>query len=141
MTADVLEVTHPRQDDPSPRVRLSGDDRGDWVLSGQGNSVRRFTDFGTGLDTVRCGQGTQNATIEVWQDGEYICCLPPEEHSYRGAAASYGLVAPRGRVMTATERYANRAAEVLLVTAGPLFWTALVILVLAASLGWRLALL
>lgn len=40
----------------------------------------------------------------------------------------------------AAERHANRAARVLLAAAGPLFWMVLV-LAIAASLGWRLLLL
>ena len=41
----------------------------------------------------------------------------------------------------AVERQANRAAQILMPLAGAIFWLALVIAVLAASLGWRLALL
>jgi hypothetical protein len=140
MTAGVLKMTRPQPDDPDPRVRLSSDDSGGWVLSGPGNPPRHFTDLGTALDTARRSPGTQDATIEVWQDSEYICCLPAEEHPYCGPGAPFGRAVPQGRVMTAAERYANRAAEVLMMTAGPLFWAALVVLVLAGSLGWRLAL-
>ena len=133
-------MTRPQQADPALRPRLSSDGSGGWVLSGLGNPTRRFTDLGTALDTARQGLSTYDATIEVWQGSEYICCLPPEEHPHRASAAPFGGAVPQGRVMTRGERYANRIAEVLLVAAGPLFWAALVFLVLAASLGWRLAL-
>jgi len=48
---------------------------------------------------------------------------------------------PQGRLLTTVERQANRAAQILLTTAGPLFWLALVVVAISASLGWRLFLL
>jgi hypothetical protein len=44
-------------------------------------------------------------------------------------------------LFASAERYANRVAEVIFATAGPLFWLALMFVAVAASLGWRLFLL
>lgn len=38
----------------------------------------------------------------------------------------------------AAERHANRIAQLLMATAGPLFWLALLVVMIAASLGWQL---
>jgi hypothetical protein len=35
------------------------------------------------------------------------------------------------------ERFINRAAEIAFAAAGPLFWLAMVLAAVAASLGWR----
>jgi hypothetical protein len=141
MTAEALELTPPRRAATELYVRLSGDENGGWVLSGSGNPARRFADFGIALDTARREPDAHDATIEIWQDGEYICCLPPGAHPNCGVAAPFDRAEPQDRVTTAAERCAHRAASVLLATAGPLFWAAVVLLVLAASLGWRVALL
>ena len=41
----------------------------------------------------------------------------------------------------AVERWANRAAPILMAVAGTLFWLSLMVLALVASLGWKFALL
>lgn len=141
MMAETLdEMIRPQRDGVEPRIRLTGDGKRGWILSQPGNPTRRFGDFATALDTARRGPGTHDAAIEVWQHGEYICCLL-SGRSYCSPAPPLGRVMPQGRVMARVERYANRVAEVLLITSGPLFWTILVLFVLAASLGWRLTLL
>jgi hypothetical protein len=120
------------------RVILSCDDSGHWMLHGNGAVAREFSNFDEALDSARRSLRPTTGTVEVWQSGEYICCLPLDR--WRPSNSSYG--AGRGRpARTATERYANRVAEIIFATAGPLFWLALVFVAVAASLGWRLLLL
>jgi hypothetical protein len=141
MTVAPLETRRARYEAATPRVRLSGDACGHWTLAGSDSRAREFTDFETALDSARHVPGSETATIEIWQGGEYICCLQPEDRPYRGAAIHTARIASETRAFTATERYANRAAQVLMAIAGPLFWIALLVITLAASLGWRLTLL
>ncbi len=141
MTAASLETRRARYKAAAPRVRLSGDAGGHWTLAGSDSLARQFTDFETALDSARHVPGSETATIEVWQGGEYICCLQAEERPHRGASVHTAPIASERRGVTAAERYANRAAQVLMAAAGPLFWVALLVITLAASLGWRLALL
>jgi hypothetical protein len=120
------------------RVILSCDDSGHWMLHGYGSVAREFSSFDEAIDSARRFPRPTTGTVEVWQCGEYICCLPLDRwrpgNSSRGAGR-------QGPAPTATERHANRVAEMIFATAGPLFWLALVFVALAASLGWRLLLL
>jgi len=125
----------------APRVLLNCDDSGSWTLSGQDSPARHFPDFGAALSSARHVPGAEATTIEVRRGGEYICCLPPKEWPHREASILAAPIASRGRGFTTADRYANRAAQVLMATAGPIFWVVLVFLAVAASLGWRLLLL
>jgi hypothetical protein len=120
------------------RVLLRCDDNG-CTLSAA-NAERRFPDLQTALDCAHHSRDTETATIEVWQAGQYICCVTPK--SWRKSEVEFpSFTAPRlvpDSMLVAAERHANRAARILLATAGPLFWLALVVVVVAASLGWRL---
>jgi hypothetical protein len=125
----------PRPKSVADRVFLRCDDKG-CTLSGSA-SERRFPDLQTAIDCARHARDTQEATIEIWQGGEYICCVTPK--SWRHSEP--GIAAPRlvpDSMLIAAERHANRAARILMATAGPLFWLALMVVALAASLGWRL---
>jgi hypothetical protein len=42
------------------------------------------------------------------------------------------------QIFPIVERYANRFGQILMATAGPFFWMALMFIAVAASLGWRL---
>ena len=142
MTADILERSSARSTDLE-RILLSCDESGAWTLSGTDSPVRQFDDFAAALDSARDACGSKPGTIEVWQGSEYICCLSPQERPPRAVSIRSVSVdaTARRRALTVAERYANRAAHLLLATAGPLFWFALMFVALAASLGWRLALL
>jgi hypothetical protein len=140
MTAARLETSRTRSEAAASRILLSCNPGGSWTLSGSGRPARQFTDFDAALDSARHVPNSETATIEVWQGGEYICCLQAEERPHRGASVHTAPIASERRGVTA-ERYANRAAQVLMAAAGPLFWVALLVITLAASLGWRLALL
>jgi hypothetical protein len=140
MTMAAAEKTPGPSEAPARPVLLVGDDRGSWTLSGQDNRARRFADFEAALDSARHVPNSQTSTIEVWQSGEYICCLPPEEWPHPEASVHAAPASEESAFPTA-ERYANRAAQLLMATAGPLFWLALMVVTLAASLGWRLILL
>ena len=123
------------------RVVLSCDETG-CTLSG-GSAERRFTDVRKALDCARQSRETEAATIEVWRDGQYICCVAPRSQHY-GDGDSLGIHPPSivpNSWLDAAERYANRAARALMATAGPLFWMALIFFVVAASLGAHLLLL
>jgi hypothetical protein len=137
--ASVADGRRGRATAAARRVLLSRDDSGGWTLSGLNRPACRFADFDAALERARDVQDAQAATIEVWQDGEYICCLQPE-----GRLGASSLAAPsvaRRRPATVAERRANRAAQFLMATAGPLFWLALMLVAVAASLGWRMLLL
>jgi hypothetical protein len=123
---------------PVDRIILNCSDDGHWTLTGQGLAAREFSSFDEALDDARRSSGSKTGTVEVWQFGEYICCLPLNKWRPNDPSHGSGL---RGPARTATERYANRVAEIIFATAGPLFWLALVFVALAASLGWRLLLL
>jgi len=135
----------PVKDRPPPpsaanRVFLSCDETG-CTLSGV-SAERRFPDVQKALDCARRSRETEAATTEIWQGGQYICCVAPRSPR-PGAAGFPSIGGPSivpGPWLMAAERHANWAARVLLAAAGPLFWMALV-LAIAASLGWRLLLL
>jgi hypothetical protein len=121
------------------RVLLRCDDKG-CTLSAS-DSERRFPDLQTALDCARRSRDTEAATIEVWQGGQYICCMAPRSWQRKAADSSARPRLISDSVLIAAERHTNRAARVLMATAGPLFWLALLVVVTAASLGWRLLLL
>jgi hypothetical protein len=141
MTLAPIETTGRRSGVARSRVLLNCDKSGCWTVTKQNGHRRQFPNFDTALDSVRNAANRNAPAIEVWQDGEYICCLQPKEQPYRSTAATLGRPLPQAHVLLTAERYANRVAEILLMTAGPLFWAVLVLLVLAGSLGWRLAVL
>jgi hypothetical protein len=133
----------PIKNRPSPpqsaanRVFLCCDETG-CPLSGV-DAERRFSDAQKALDSARRFSETEPATIEIWQHGQYICCVPPR--SRRPGEADFpsigGPSIVPGPWLMAAERFANRAARALMATAGPLFWMALIFLAVAASLGWQ----
>jgi hypothetical protein len=123
-----------------PRVVLTCDDSGDWTLSEQGAAARRFPDFEAALHCVRRAPRTQSATIEVWERGEYVCCLPPGAWPHCRVAEEAVPVANEPALAVA-ERWANRIGRFLLSTAGPAFWIVVLAAAVVASLGWRVVLL
>jgi hypothetical protein len=141
MTAVAMESKEARSERVATRVRLSRDDTG-WTLSGP-KIDRQFPDLETALDCARRSPDMKAATIEIWQGGQYICCVPLDASRHRRASIP-GADRYRARlhpVLAIAERYANRAAQVVFAAAGPLFWLVLILAALAASLGWRLLLL
>lgn len=114
---------------------LSHDEAG-WTLLQPDGRARQFATFEAGIDGAREAAPVPKTSIDVWQDGQYICCLPPEQWPQ----STHPAAAPKP-LFPATERHANRAAALLMPVAGVFFWLALVILTLAASLGWRITLL
>jgi hypothetical protein len=125
-----------------PRVVLSADEDGEgWILSEQGAPARRFPDFEAALHCARRAPRTKSATIEVWDRGEYVCCLPPDAWPRCRAADETAPAIAERPALAAAERYANRAGQFLLSIAGPAFWIVVISAAVVASLGWRLALL
>jgi hypothetical protein len=133
MTVHVLERPRTRQQTGSPHFTLSHDDDG-WTLVQPDGRARQFKSFEAGVDGAREFLAPETVSIDVWQDGEYICCLPPEQWSH----AAHATTAASLPLFPKAERYANRFAQVMMGVAGPVFWVAMVAAVLAASLGWRL---
>jgi hypothetical protein len=122
------------------RVRLYCDDNG-CTLSGAG-SEQRFPDVQTALDCAGQARDTLESTIEIWQGGQYICCVAPRSWE-RSNADFPRLYAPRlgsDAGIAGLERCANRIAQILMATAGPMFWLALLLGVTASILGWQLLL-
>lgn len=124
------------------RIRLSCDE-GNWVLADL-DPARRFNDIETALDCARGKPDTAAATVEIWQSGQYICCLPPQvwlpRRTPQGKASDAREPAPP-RVASRAERGAQRAATTIFGIAGPFFWGALLVALIAATLGGHLALL
>lgn len=123
---------------PVARVLLRCDEKG-CTLSG-GRFERRFQDPQTAIDSARQSGDTASATIEIWQDGQYICCktppsLQPSDAEFPDLSAPKLLSDAR---LAAAERCANRIGRALMATAGPIFWLCLVVMMVAASLGWQL---
>jgi hypothetical protein len=140
MIAHALARPRAARRQPAPSVRLCRNASGNWTLSGANPTRSEFTDFNAALRSARTLPEAKDAPIEVWQGGEYICCLPSDEGPRRGPPYTEdiaGLHAPR---FSAAERQANRLAQILLPVAGVLFWLALLGLAFAASFGWRVAL-
>ena len=120
------------------RVLLRCDDKGCTLC--QAGNERRFSDVQTALNSARQSREMATATIEIWQGREYICCVTPLP-SQRSQSDFPSISAPRlisDTGLAAAERYANRMARISLATAGPLFWLALLVVMVAASLGWQL---
>jgi hypothetical protein len=134
MTVHVLERPRTRRQTSNPHFALSHDEDG-WTLFQPDGRARQFDSFEAGIAGAREFLTPQTVSIDVWQDGEYICCLPPEQWS---RAAQVATAASKPPLFPKAERYANRLARVIMGVAGPVFWVAMVAAVLAASLGWRL---
>jgi hypothetical protein len=141
LPAMTMTMDAPEPEVADRRTVLSCDESGNWTVRGPNREVRRFADFDAALDSARHAPETLVSTIEVWQGGEYICCLPPEEGLHHVASIHVASPLPKGGRLARVERWANRAAEFLLTTASVLFWVSLMVVALAASLGWRLLLL
>jgi hypothetical protein len=137
MTVHVLDRPRPRRQTDNRRFKLSHDKAG-WTLFQPDGRARKFDSFEAGIDGAREFLAPRTVSIDVWQDGEYICCLPPEQWRNCAPASSVTTEAP---LFPKAERCANRAARVLMGVAGPVFWLSMVAAVVAASLGWRLFLL
>jgi hypothetical protein len=120
-----------------PRVLLSCDHGGGWTVSGH---TSRFPDFEAALHCARRTPALETATIEVWEQGQYVCSLPPDAWPRCRVPGEPAPAASGGGALVTLDRCANRAALVLMSTAGPLFWAAIVLAAVAASLGWRLLL-
>jgi hypothetical protein len=140
MTARVLERPRGARGQPASSVRLCRNASGNWTLSGEDRARSEFADFNAALRSARTLPEAKDTLIEIWQGGEYICCLPADEGPSRAPPYTEdiaGLHAPR---FSAAERQANRVARVLLPVVGLLFWLSLLGLAFAASFGWRVAL-
>jgi hypothetical protein len=135
MAIDALERPPGAPAPRRPQFRLSHDENG-WTLSEPDGRTRRFDTFEAGIGGAREAAPALKMPIDVWERGQYICCLPPEQW-----ARSAHPAAPSPKpLFSVTERLANRIARVLMPVAGMFFWLVLVAITLAASLGWRLTL-
>jgi hypothetical protein len=137
MTVQALERSRTRRQPSLSHFTLSHDEDG-WTLSRPDGDTRQFKTFEAGIDGAREFLAPGTVSIDVWQDGEYICCLPPQQWSHAAPATTAALEAP---LFPTAERYANRFARMVMGVAGPVFWVAMIAAVVAASLGWRLLLL
>lgn len=133
MTLDTIQDT-PRSASAASRILLSSDNRGGWNLTGPTCPTRRFADFAAALDSARQVPAAKTATIEIWRGGEYICCLPPEDGTDLGVSVRAPTVCG-GFPCAGAVRQANRAAQVVFATVGPLFWLALMLVAVAATFG------
>jgi hypothetical protein len=118
-------------------VRLYCDDNG-CTLSGLGLE-RRYPDVQTALDSATQACDPKEPAIEIWQGDQYICCVTPRSwvrSEMRFPSISAPALVSDARLAVA-ERYANRIARVIMATAGPIFWLALLLIVIAGSLGWQ----
>jgi hypothetical protein len=102
------------------------------------DAERRFPDAQKALDCARNLSEIEAVTIEVWQDGQYSCCVPRRPGEADFPSIGGPSIVPNHWLMAA-ERYANRAARALMATAGPLFWLCIVVLILAASFAWQVS--
>src|SRR5580658_3182943 len=109
MTVHVLERHRTRPQAVNPHFTLSHDEDG-WTLFQPDGRARQFDSFEAGVDGAREFLAPQPVSIDVWQDGEYICCLPPEQWSH---AAHVTRAAPEP-LFPKAERYANRFARVMM---------------------------
>jgi hypothetical protein len=137
MAIHVLDKPRYRRAPVSPHFRLSHD-RGGWTLSRPDGHARKFDTFEAGIDSARDAVPAPQTPIDIWQEGEYICCLSLDQWSHPARIAP---TAPAKPLFPRTERVANRAARIVMAVAGPVFWLMLVVATLAASLGFKLALL
>jgi len=134
MSVNVLERSRAKPKADATRFTLSQNDDG-WTLFQPDGRARQFDSFEAGIDGARECLAPQTVLIDVWQDGEYICCLPPEQWSRTVTATP--VASPRP-LFPKTDRFANRTARVVMNIAGPAFWLALIATAVTASLGWRL---
>jgi len=125
---------------PLPRVVLACDEDGDWTLSEPGAPARQFPDFDAALRCARLTPHIQSATIEVWERGQYVCCLPSDSWPHCRATSKAAPMRAEDHARTGAEQAANRVGRFLLSTVGPAFWIAVVV-ALVMSLGWRIVLL
>ena len=123
-----------------PRVVLACDEAGGWTLSEQGAPARPFRDFEAALHCARGTPRTETAPIEVWERGQYVCCLPPGTWPHCRTNRKT-VPAPARDGLAIAERCANGVGRFLLSTAGPAFWLVTAAAVLIAGLGWRMVLL
>ena len=137
MAIQVLDKPRNRPAPGRPHFRLSHD-KGGWTLLRPDGDARQFDTFEAGIDSVREAVRAPQTPIDIWQEGEYICCLSLDQWSQPARTAP---VAPAKPLFPRTERVANRAARIVMAVAGPFFWAVLILAVVAASLGWKLALL
>jgi hypothetical protein len=141
MTIDFLYRSRDPSELPSPRILLTGDDGGNWTVSvPPTGGVRQFSNFDAALNSADHLPGAEEATVEVWRGGEYICCLPPEQRQCHEVSI-HAPMAARGHLFAIAERHANRVAELMFAVLGPLLWLSLAAIAVIASLGWRVFLL
>ncbi|HTW52713.1 MAG TPA: hypothetical protein VME45_12570 [Stellaceae bacterium] len=136
MAIDVLERPPGGPTPRRPQFRLSHDEDG-WTLLQPDGRTRRFDTFEAGIEGAREAAPAPKTPIDVWENGQYICCLPPEQWVRPAHPAATGAEP----LFPSTERHADRASGGLMRAAGTFFWLALLGVALIASLGWRLALL
>jgi hypothetical protein len=134
MSVHVLESRRARRLAASSHFTL-GHDKAGWTLVQPDGRARHVDSFEAGVDSAREFLAPKAVSIDVWQDGEYICSLPPEQWAHFATTAPVARPQP---LFPKTEQVANRTARVLMNIAGPLFWLALIVTAVAASLGWRL---
>jgi hypothetical protein len=123
---------------PTHRVLLRCDEKGCTLSSGK--LEQRFSDPQTAMEYAQRSRETATATIEIWQGDQYICCKAPSS-PHGGDAEFPDLSAPTllsDARLAAVERYANHIGRALMATAGPVFWLCLVVMMVAAGLGWQL---
>jgi hypothetical protein len=140
MTLAPIETTGRRSEAAPSRVLLNCDKSGSWTVSKQNGRRRQFPNFNSALDSVRNAAGRNVPAIEIWQDGEYICCLSSGQRQDPRVSIE-GIPTDAAGHVSSAEPLLNRATRVLMRPAGPLLWLALVLMLVATSLGWRLLLL
>jgi hypothetical protein len=121
---------------PTDRVLLRCDEKGCTLSSGK--FEQRFSDPQTAMEYARRSRETATATIEIWQDGQYICCSAPPSTQRSEAEFLSGPRLFSDARLAAADRRANHVGRALMATAGPIFWLCLVVLVVATALGWQL---
>lgn len=137
MTGKLRETSAGRPTSAVRRIRLRRNDAGECILynlpANQPSNLpgSRFPNLAKALDYARREAARDSAAIEVWQGDEYICCF----EGHRRARPATGAVPPAA--VPRAERWANRAAGILLNGAGACFWLFLIGELIAASLGWQ----
>jgi len=138
MTAVILPIRPHRPAALAPRLVLRCDRIGCWTVSAGRRAIGRFPNLATALDCASRGGAAGTGVIEVWQGRNYICSLTRDggggEIAYRARPAC----AAERPLAAAAERYANRAAQIVMEVGGPLFWLALILLGVAGHFGWKL---
>ena len=78
-----------RPEQVTRRFSLSRDRTGMWKLTGVSDACAcSFPDLATALDRARQASDAEEATIEMWVDGLYICIHQPKEWPHRICAPS-----------------------------------------------------